>query len=279
MALRPFSASLNWSVTPLWYVSSGMHNWQSELRPNYTQPNSSRRYVLVLLPSGTWSPRLVERMGYKNPNYPIHRRSSLRLLCNLHVVSILAVLIIVTSHQTISPGCRIMEPVQVKNSQPFSVVHSSHPISSSSLDSTQPHINVKAEFAQTEPLVPVKSPSIPNSPTEHSPRMEVTMMYQLPKQPAPSQTVKEPQHQGVDGSRFTDNGMHVGFWTLRWPDLRTDVYLHMHALGNCFWFCWFLLVLSSSSSSLLCRYCWWGNGRGGCILIVLYLFSLFLLIS
>jgi hypothetical protein len=171
-------------------------------------------------------------MGYKNPNHSIHRRPSLRLLCNLYVVSLLAVLIIVTSHQTISPGCLIMEHVQVKNSQPFSVVHSSHPISSSSLDSTQPHINVKAEFAQTEPLVPVKSPSIPNSPTEHSPRMEVTMMYPLPKQPAPSQTVKEPQHRGVDGSRITDNGMHVEFWTLRWPDWRTDVYLHMHALGN-----------------------------------------------
>jgi hypothetical protein len=92
--------------------------------------------------------------------------------------------------------------VPVKNSPPSSVVHSSPPISSSSLDSTQQHINVKDESAQIEPSVPVKSPSILNSPMAPSQRTEVMMICQPPSQQAQSQMVMELQHREVDGFRL-----------------------------------------------------------------------------
>jgi len=91
---------------------------------------------------------MVERMGNKNPNHPIHNRSLLRLLRNLHVTpplsrfirtNLLATLPLITS-----PTFLTTEPVPAKNSPPFSVAHYFPHTSSSSSDFTQRPINVKA---------------------------------------------------------------------------------------------------------------------------------------
>ena len=89
----------------------------------------------------------------------------------------------------------------MKNSPPSSAVHSSHHTSSSSLASTQQLINAKVVSVQTEHSVPVKSPSILNSQTAHSPRKEteskiiVVNQLLLP-------TEREQPHHEADESKF-----------------------------------------------------------------------------
>ena len=83
-----FFASPNWSVIPLLYYPPSFlpYFWHFlELCSNHTQLDSPRSHVLVLLPSSPRHPSLVERMGNKNPNHPIHHRPRLRLLRILHV--------------------------------------------------------------------------------------------------------------------------------------------------------------------------------------------------
>ena len=96
----------------------------SELCSHHTQFDCPRRHVLVLLPSRSRHTRLVERMGYKNPNNPIHHRPLLRLLRNLHVLPPFSNPIdIVTLQAITSPIFLIRGHVPVRNSLPSSVVH------------------------------------------------------------------------------------------------------------------------------------------------------------
>lgn len=90
---------------------------------------------------------MVERMGNKNPNHPIHNRPLLRLLRNLHVtpsISFIRTNVLATLPRITSPTFLTTEPVPAKNSLPFSVAHYFPHTSSSSSDFMQLPISVKA---------------------------------------------------------------------------------------------------------------------------------------